>query len=265
VRNARVGGVVPVLALMYHEVEGDPDTSRFRGPAATRYNVSPARFERHLDAIEASGHRPGLVGEQDMGTRLLLTFDEGGRAAATYTAPILERRGWRGHFFITTDRFDTEGFLARAQVSALHEAGHLVGSHGSTHRAQTDLDDDDVRREWSESKAVLEDLLGTSVTVASVPRGRYSTRIGRLAIEAGYDHVFTSEPWLEPRSLASGLVYGRIPVVSNMSPERIAALCAFSRPTLWWLQSAWYSRKAAKSLLGPVYDRVRRSILDRTH
>ena len=252
---------MPVLALMYHDVEDSPEASGFRGAAANRYSVSPDRFERHLDAIQASGLRPRLVGEQV--AQLLLTFDDGGRSAATRTAPILERRGWRGHFFVTTDRIGTNGFLNREELSALHEAGHVIGSHGCTHRALIGLDDGEVLREWSESKAVLEDVLGATVAVASVPTGRYSTRVGTLAVEAGYDHVFTSEPWLEPRPLASGLVYGRIAVVSGTSPARVAALCSFSRPTLWWLASAWYARKAAKSLLGPAYDPVRRRILDR--
>jgi peptidoglycan/xylan/chitin deacetylase (PgdA/CDA1 family) len=254
---------VPVLALMYHDVKV-PDPSGIRRAAENRYNVSPDRFERHLDTIQASELRPGLLGEPTAAAQLLLTFDDGGRSAATHTAPILERRGWRGHFFVTTDRIGTDGFLDRGQVSALHEAGHVVGSHGRTHRALTGLDDGEVLREWSESRAVLEDVLAASVTVASVPTGRYSKRVGTLAIEAGYDHVFTSEPWLEPRPLASGLVYGRIAVVSNTSPARIAALCSFSRPTLWWLAGAWYARKAAKLLLGPVYDPARRRILDRT-
>jgi peptidoglycan/xylan/chitin deacetylase (PgdA/CDA1 family) len=249
---------------MYHDVvAGDLDASGFRGGAANRYTVSPERLERHLDAVHESGLEPSLVTEPRAGARLLLTFDDGGRSAVTHTAPILERRGWRGHFFVTTDRIGTDGFVDASDVSALHEAGHTVGSHGHSHRPLTGLDDGALLREWSESKAILEDLLGAHVTVASVPTGRYSTRVGRLAVEAGYEHVFTSEPWLEPRPLGSALVYGRIAVVSNTSDARIAALCSFSRTTLWRLAGAWYARKAAKSLLGPVYDPVRRRILDR--
>jgi peptidoglycan/xylan/chitin deacetylase (PgdA/CDA1 family) len=256
---------VATLGLMYHDVvAGDPSASGFRGAGPDHYKVPAARFERHLDAIEASGLAPSLVGdEEEQERRLLLTFDDGGRSASTETAPMLERRGWRGHFFVTTDRIGTAGFLEREEIVALHEAGHVVGSHACTHCALPGLDDAEMRREWSESKAVLEDLLGTAVTVASVPTGRYTARVGLLAAEAGYEHIFTIEPWLEPRALGPALVYGRFSVYAKTSPARIAALCSLSRPTLLWMGGGWYARKAAKALLGPVYDPLRRRVLAR--
>jgi hypothetical protein len=126
------------------------------------------------------------------------------------------------------------------------------------------LDDAEVRREWTESKTVLEDLLGTAVTVASVPTGRYTKRVGLLAVQAGYEHVFTIEPWLEPRQLGSMLVYGRYAVYATTSEARVAALCSLSRPTLLWMAGGWYARKAAKAVLGPLYDPLRRRVLART-
>jgi peptidoglycan/xylan/chitin deacetylase (PgdA/CDA1 family) len=255
---------VPVLALMYHDVvAGDPDTSGFQGAGPNHYKVPAPLFASHLDAIDGCGLAPTLVGGPAGDVRLLLTFDDGGLSAAGETAPLLERRGWRGHFFITTARIGTPGFLDRSQLLTLHEAGHVVASHAHTHRPLPGLTDDDIRREWKESKVVLEDLLGASVTVASVPTGRYSARVGGLAAEAGYDHVFTCEPWLEPRRAGSALVYGRYPVYSGTSTGRISALCSLSRPTLVWMGGGWYARKAAKSVLGPLYDPLRRRVLAR--
>jgi peptidoglycan/xylan/chitin deacetylase (PgdA/CDA1 family) len=195
---------------------------------------------------------------------VLLTFDDGGRSALSETAPMLERRGWRGHFFVTTDRIGASGFLERDDIISLHEAGHVVGSHACTHRPLPPLDDADLRREWSESKAILEDLLGAPVTVASVPTGRYSRRVGLAAAEAGYEHLFTIEPWLEPRPLGSLLQHGRFSVYARTSERRITALCSLSRPTLLWMSGGWYARKAAKAVLGPVYDPLRRRVLART-
>jgi hypothetical protein len=256
---------VRVLALMYHDVvAGDPAASGFPGAGPERYTVPKASFEEHLGAIEMCGLAPRLVSEPGEGLNLLLTFDDGGLSGATETAPILERRGWRGHFFVTTDRIGMAGFLGRDELLALYAAGHLVGSHGHTHQALTRLDDAEVLREWSDSKAILEDVLGAEVRVASVPTGRYSARIGRLAAEAGYEHVFTSEPWLEPRPVGSALVYGRFSVYAATSAARIAALCSLSRPTLLWMSGSWYVRRAAKALLGRVYDRLRARVLART-
>jgi peptidoglycan/xylan/chitin deacetylase (PgdA/CDA1 family) len=255
---------VAVLALMYHDVvAGDPDASGFPGTGPNHYKVRADRFETHLDAIERVGPLPSLIDEPTAGMSLLLTFDDGGGSASTQIAPMLERRGWRGHFFVTTERIGTPGFLTRDQLLALHDAGHHVGSHARTHRALTGLSDDEVLREWAESKAVLEDLLGARVTAASVPTGRYSERIATLAAQVGYDHLFTSEPWLEPRRADTVLVYGRYAVHAGTSAARITALCSLSRPTLWWMGGGWYARKTAKTILGPVYDPLRRRLLAR--
>jgi peptidoglycan/xylan/chitin deacetylase (PgdA/CDA1 family) len=255
---------VTLVSLMYHDVvTANPNESGFSGPGPDHYKVRADRFEAHLDAIEASGLQPALVVARSPERALHLTFDDGGTSASTETAPRLERRGWRGHFFVTTDRIGTAGFMGADELRALHQAGHVVGSHACSHRALTSLSEDDVRREWRESKARLEEHLGSAVTVASVPTGRYSARIGLLAAEAGYAHVFTCEPWLEPRRLGQTLVYGRFPVYAGTSARRIEALCSLSRPTVWWVGGTWYARKAAKAVLGPLYDPLRRRILAR--
>ncbi len=253
-----------VLGLMYHDVvAGDPSASGFRGAGPDHFKVERGRFESHMDAIAASDLMPQVVGERPGEPGVLLTFDDGGRSAALDTAPILEGRGWRGHFFVTTDLIGTDGFLDRHEILALHAAGHVVGSHACSHRRLTRLDDADVLREWSESRAVLEELLGDRVAVASVPTGYYSERVGRLAAEAGYEHVFTCEPWLEPKRVGRALVHGRFPVYAGTSADRVRAYCAFSRPTLWWVGGGWYVRKAAKAVLGPVYESLRGRVLAR--
>jgi peptidoglycan/xylan/chitin deacetylase (PgdA/CDA1 family) len=259
-----VSTTVTVVSLMYHDVvTGNPNESGFPGPGPNHYKIPGDRFESHLDVIAASNLVPAVVGQPDAGRPLYLTFDDGGGSAVTEVAPRLERRDWRGHFFVTTDRIGTPGFVGPDGIRALHQQGHVVGSHACSHRVLTSLGDDDVRREWRESKARLEEHLGSAVTVASVPTGRYSARIGLLAAEAGYAHVFTCEPWLEPRRLGQTLVYGRFPVYAGTSARRIEALCSLSRPTVWWVGGTWYARKAAKAVLGPLYDPLRRRILAR--
>ena len=87
-------GVTAVL--IYHDVV-EPDAADgvgFPGRLAGRYKHTPEAFDRHLDAIAATGRRVGLVGT---GADVALTFDDGGSSAPAI-AELLERRGWRGHF-----------------------------------------------------------------------------------------------------------------------------------------------------------------------
>jgi len=139
----------------------------------------------------------------------------------------------------------------------LHEAGHLVGSHTVSHEPMTSMDDGRIRDEWARSKEALEQILGAPVTAGSVPRGFYSRRVGRIAIAAGYDTLFTSEPRTRPRQLAGGTVYGRFSVHEGTALAHVAALGRRSRRAIVHDAAAWNARKAAKRALGPVYERLR--------
>ncbi|HEY6399439.1 MAG TPA: hypothetical protein VIX82_18495, partial [Solirubrobacteraceae bacterium] len=90
------------FALIYHDVAraDELDRTGFPGLLAARYKLDVAAFEAHLDAIETTGVSVGSV---HSGARAALTFDDGG-ASALLTAQMLERRGWRGQFFVTTER-----------------------------------------------------------------------------------------------------------------------------------------------------------------
>jgi len=69
--------------------------------------MSGPEFDAHLSAIaKVRDTSPSTAQELAMHvTRrslFLLTFDDGGESAATCIADLLEKHGWRGHFFVTT-------------------------------------------------------------------------------------------------------------------------------------------------------------------
>ena len=122
------------LAIMYHDVveNGDFESSGFPGEGAHVYKLRREDFERHLDAIAAATAAVSTVRMLE-GRPVLLTFDDGGVSFHHPIADLLERRGWRGHFFITTDRIGMPGFLTEAQLRELHRRGHIIGSHSCSH------------------------------------------------------------------------------------------------------------------------------------
>ena len=106
---------------------------------------------------------------------MFLTFDDGGESAYTTIAPLLERRSWRGHFFVTTSYVGRPGFLTAHQIRVLHERGHSVGSHSHSHPAwMASCNASDLEKEWVTSAQILSDILGEPARVASVPGGDYS-------------------------------------------------------------------------------------------
>jgi peptidoglycan/xylan/chitin deacetylase (PgdA/CDA1 family) len=243
-------GVTP-SALIYHDVVA-PETaaaSGFAGPGPDRYKLTPPLFAAHVEALLAAG------------VPVDLTFDDGGRSAADTIAPLLERHGLRGRFFVVTDRIGTDGFVEAAALLRLHDAGHVVGSHSATHRVLTGLDDDELEGEWRESREALAEILGAPPGEASVPRGYYDRRIAQAAAVAGYRTLFTSEPWTRPRTVDGLEVRGRFAVTRGTSPERAVALARGRVRTRAGVAAPWYARKAAKRALGPAYERLRVRIL----
>src|ERR1035441_2291980 len=91
------------VAIMYHDVveNGDFESSGFSGEGAHVYKLRREDFVRHLDAIARATAAVGTVRQLE-GRPVLLTFDDGGVSFLHPIADLLESRGWRGPFFITT-------------------------------------------------------------------------------------------------------------------------------------------------------------------
>jgi peptidoglycan/xylan/chitin deacetylase (PgdA/CDA1 family) len=228
-----------VIALTYHDVTDDPAGSGFQGIGPDRYKLTPQRFDAQVAAVRS--------------LNVHLTFDDGG-ASAIDAARILERHGLSGSFFVVTSVIGTPGFLDADAIRELRALGHQVGSHSHTHAFLTALTDDEVAHEWQESKAILEEIIGEHVVSASVPRGAYSSRIGRLA---PFARLYTSEPWLRPR----GHVYGRFAVTATTPDAEVVALARRSSRVLARRWAGWYVRRAAKAALGARYEALRRRAL----
>jgi peptidoglycan/xylan/chitin deacetylase (PgdA/CDA1 family) len=253
-------------ALMYHDVvePGQADASGFPGGAAAHYKLDTDTFAMHLGALGHSGLRFGAVTDATLHAQYggLLTFDDGGVSAVTI-ADMLEARGMRGHFLITTGRIGEPGFVSADQLRALHAAGHVVGSHSHTHPAEISrLDAAALAEEWNRSVAGLTEILGAPVTVASVPGGFHSRAVAQAAAAAGIRHLFTSEPTLRTHVVDGCVVLGRYTLWRGMPAQRAVALALgreFARPRQWL---TWNLKKPLKRWARPAYRLLRRRWLD---
>jgi peptidoglycan/xylan/chitin deacetylase (PgdA/CDA1 family) len=242
--------------LTYHDVapRSERDAVGFPGPLAGRYKLEPRDFEAHLDALLESGVR---VGADDASADVALSFDDGG-ASALRVAEALERRAWRGLFFITTSRMDTPGFLSRAEVRDLAQRGHVVGSHSHSHPTYMGrLSREELDREWVHSRGELAEVLSSPPPIAAVPGGFVSAEVIRSAAAAGYEALFTSEPTARAQRREL-LVRGRFTIWST-TPARVAAAYARGAPLAvgrLWLE--WNAKKLAKSVSADAYESLRR-------
>ena len=245
------------VALIYHDVApvSREDEYGFPGPVAARYKLDPGRFEEHLDAIAAAGPRVGLIED---GPQAALTFDDGG-ASALHAADALERRGWRGHFFITTGRVGTPGFLTAQEVRELADRGHVVGSHSHSHPTYMGtLGVAELAEEWRVSREALTDILGAAPDTAAVPGGFLSGDVIAQAARAGYRRLLTSQPTTRTARHDGMLVHGRFTIWAATSPRRAAAYARGDRRALLGLWIAWQAKTAPKRVSPRAYEALRR-------
>lgn len=251
--------------LLYHDVVpvNDPETSGFTGGVANRYKLTQEAFDSHLRAIvglpllHCATATQVLTSETSPTCPCLLTFDDGGVSALTEVADRLESLGWRGHFFITTNRIGQPGFLSAEQIRELHRRGHIIGTHSCSHPSRIDLlDDQSLRREWFQSASVLSDLLGTPTWCGSVPGGYFSRRVAKAANDSGLKLLFTSEPTCRWSRDGHLWLAGRLPIVNRTPATMAAALAAGDGSTILRHQAIWAGKKLAKAVAGKFYRRA---------
>ncbi len=256
------------ITLMFHDVVPDNrwESSGFPGVAADLYKLDCQDFHRHLEAISCVPGRQVVTAldllETPIESPVLITFDDGGVSAALYIADMLEEFSWKGHFLVTAGRVGTEGFLNRAQIRALHQRGHIIGSHSYSHPLRmSNCSVEELDREWKQSVHVLTDILGAPVRVASVPGGGYSRNVALTAADAGIRVLFNSEPITRSHKVNDCLVLGRFGAKRGHSPQWSAAIVAGHSPTMLRDLVFWNTKKAAKFVLGDLWLRVRTKVL----
>lgn len=221
-----------VASFGYHDVTDDVGQSGFQRKGAVPYKLGPRQFREHLDRIAQAQHSPGLVTDLDLagpGRHVLLTFDDGGKSALA-AGDELSRRGWKGHFFITTGFIGHRTFLDASEIRQLRKAGHLVGSHSHTHpNIYRDLDPERMLVEWHQSSDILSQILGEPCLAGAVPGGDSSRTVLRSAGQSGLRYLFTSDPCLTPQVTAGCWILGRFCAKTSTTPEEIAQLAQFHR------------------------------------
>src|SRR3954468_13012897 len=80
--------------------------------------------------------------------------------------------GWRGHFYVTTDRVGTPGFLDAEGARDLADRGHVIGSHSHTHpRYMGKLSREELLFEWGHGREVLTEILDSAPDSGAIPGG----------------------------------------------------------------------------------------------
>lgn len=199
-------------ALMLHSIS-EPTTKE-----EAAYYIAPRRFHRLMRWFRATGYRTLTTAEwlQDLipAKRVLLSFDDAYDDLYTELFPLVIQHHYTPVIYLVADRIGasnvwdqkpglrTRNLLTLEQIREMQKYGVEFGSHSLTHPLLPGLSDAQLRREVSDSKHRLEDMLGVEVKSFAYPYGGVDGRVRAAVAEAGYQLAFTAIPgtnwWNDP-------------------------------------------------------------------
>jgi peptidoglycan/xylan/chitin deacetylase (PgdA/CDA1 family) len=195
--------------LAYHELSSEA--------AAYQYTLNRRQFEDHVRLACLLGDE-GASGDQPVA----ISFDDGHISNYTCALPILEKYSYKAIFFVIAGRIGQRNdFMTWKHLEDLVRRGHRVEAHGWSHVFLTTCNDQELETELKRSKQTIEDRLGTPVSALSAPHGRWNARVLRACGEAGYRHLYTSNPWGGRGPEQSVQVRGRLVAVQSLDADRL--------------------------------------------
>lgn len=161
---------VPVLC--YHRI-----TDERKGD----YTVSKSTFSAHMKILADSGYHaisPAqlydyLVYNKELPKKpVMITFDDSRVEHSQIAAPVLEKNGFKGVFFIMTITYNKKNYMTTEQIAQLAKGGHTIGLHSWDHTMVIKYKDAaDWQKELVAPKEKLEKIVGQPVEYWAYPNG----------------------------------------------------------------------------------------------
>lgn len=184
---------VPIL--LYHDLESEDWPSEKTNPATRDTVVHVDRFESQIKLLAEEGFHSLTLDElfncwQNHITipkkSIVITFDDGHHSHYRLALPVLREYGFKATFFIIANRVGEPFHVNRKQVRDLVREGMEIGSHGLSHSYLPELDDEQIWREISRSRQVLEELCRKEVRFFAYPGGHQNPQVVGMTRNAGY-------------------------------------------------------------------------------
>ena len=194
--------------LLYHEIGIQPRTSANLDCFCLEESFRAQMYflKDHLvPVISATDVYAALSGGSAcMEHGVVLTFDDADISFLKYAMPILDELGFPSIVFAVAgqlgqyskwpkDPRNSIPLMNSQQLRSLSACGVEIGSHSVSHRKLTELTEVQALSEICDSKSILEDILGSSVSSFAYPHGCYDAKVMSLVTEAGYVDAYTTD------------------------------------------------------------------------
>ena len=189
---------VPIL--MYHQLVPEDAAQGTEGQEP--YSLPESIFREQMDYLSSNGYTAISLGDfiaYVNGEAIpplkpaVITFDDGSGRDYEIAYPILTDYGLRATFFVVTSRIGCQDELKWEQIREMRSSGMDIHSHTHTHPYLTQLSQEQIETELSQSRLILEGWIGSPVCFLSIPGGIYNGVAKRIAKETGYLAVVTSD------------------------------------------------------------------------
>jgi Polysaccharide deacetylase len=230
------------------------------GPLERDHDVAWPEFLTLIDRLLAAGitFARDLAAEPDDGA-VVLTFDD---ATCDHQAlgRTLAERGVPAIFFVPAGLLGVPGHLDEADLRELVEGGHVIGSHGWSHKRLDQVSEAELATEFDASRAKLEDLTGGPVTLFAPAGGIGIPSLPRRLEAAGYV-ASRSTRWGIYRRRSDRWSIPTVPVTPVTADRGWVASAATERR----LPVAMVALGAVRDVLGPGARTALRGQLHRRH
>ena len=234
---------IPVL--MYHDVAVRP--SRADDP----FTVSASLFSEHLAALNDLGWTTGLVGDipsqraGELSKTTYLTFDDAFESFGSVVAPSVEAFDAKATVFVPTAYLGRRaewpfgGDSAENTVMSLESLADLdptrieIGGHGHQHLQSDLLSSATLRNEFRESREILEQGLGRSITSMAYPFGYHDRRARRIAKQEGYTRACEVGLGLHALGRGRDLCIRRLLITPEVTPDVLVQLMEDGQRSRW--------------------------------
>lgn len=191
---------IPIL--MYHYIRDFNDPNDQVG---TNLSVSPQKFEEQLKWLKDNGYQTvdfkylanrsfDPTGAQDQNHMyVILTFDDGYEDTYTNALPILKKYEFTATFYIIINYVGKDGYMSWQQINELKNSGMNIGSHTLSHPDLAKATDSKMEKEISQSKKILEEKNGATISDFCYPSGKYDNRTIEALKKYGFQTATTTK------------------------------------------------------------------------
>lgn len=245
-----------ISILMYHQV------GHFQSMREHRATYCDAgRFRRQMKWLKLSGYNVLSIDDslatlrdnsREHERNIVLTFDDAYHNFYEHAFPVLLDLGFTATVYaissmlgknadwLAADGHATPKLMTAAQLRELQAYGIDIGSHSAHHLRLAEQKEATIQKEVNDSKAALEDTLGTAVEHFCYPYGSHNETCVRAVKQAGYHSATTCQ-----RAAAS----------ADFDPHalpRKAISYGDSLPGYWWKLLSKNEPKSKPVVIEPV-------------